>query len=68
MLFLKFWKFQKTHEQLLLKDIKKPEALSETVQKMYDLKKASVGKIHQGIRRYYLKHQQNGHSYLITLM
>ena len=49
MLFLKFWKFQKTHEQLLLKDIKKPEALSETVQKMYDLKKASVGKIHQGI-------------------
>ena len=52
-----FWKFQKIHEQLLLKNIEKLEALSETVQKIYDLKKASVGKIHKGIRRYYLKHQ-----------
>ena len=50
-----FWKFQKIHEQLLLKDIEKLEALSETVQKIHDLKKASVGKIHKGISRYYLK-------------
>ena len=39
-----FWKFQKIHEQLFLKDKEKFEALSETVQKVYDLKKASVGK------------------------
>ena len=41
-----FRKFQKIHEQLLLKDIEKLEALPETVQKIYDLKKASVRKIH----------------------
>ena len=52
-----FWKFQKIHEQLFLKDKEKFEALSETVQKIYDLKKASVGKIHGGIRRYYPKYQ-----------
>ena len=34
-----FWKFQKIHEQLLLKDIEMFEALFETVQKIYDLKK-----------------------------
>ena len=39
------------------KDKEKFEALSETVQKIYDLKKASVGKIHRGIRRYYPKYQ-----------
>ena len=36
-----FWKFQKIHEQLFLKDKEKLKALSEAVQKMYDLKKAS---------------------------
>ena len=38
-------------------DVEKFEALSETVQKIYDLKKASAEKIHKGIRRYYLKNQ-----------
>ena len=46
-----FWKFQKIHEQLLLKDIEKLETLPETVQEIYDLEKKSVGKIHKGIRR-----------------
>ena len=48
-----FWKFQEIHEQLFLKDKEKLEALSETVQKIHDLKKASVRKIHA----YYPKHQ-----------
>ena len=52
-----FWKFHKIHEQLFFKDKERLEALSETVQKNHDLKKASVGKIHSGIRRYYPKHQ-----------
>ena len=51
-----FWKFQKIHEQLFLKDKEKLEALPEMVQNIHDLKKASVGKIHSGIRRY-PKHQ-----------
>ena len=38
-----FWKFQKIHEQLLLKAVKKLEALSETIRKIHDLKKASAG-------------------------
>ena len=33
------------------------DALSGTVQKVHDLKKASVGKIHGGIRIYCPKHQ-----------
>ena len=45
-----FWKFQKIHEQLLFKDMEKLEALSEMVQKVYDLKKESLGKIHKGIQ------------------
>ena len=36
---------EKYHEQLLLKAIKKFEALPETVGKIHDLKKTSVGKI-----------------------
>ena len=38
-----FWKFQKIHEQLLLKAVKKLEALSEMIRKIHDLKKASAG-------------------------
>ena len=42
--FLEFFrKFQKIHEQLLLKAVKMFEALSETIQKIHDLKKASAG-------------------------
>ena len=48
-----FSKSQKILEQLLLEDKGKLEALSETVQKIHNLKEASVGKIH----RYYPKHQ-----------
>ena len=36
---------EKCHEQLLLRAIKKLEALPETVGKIHDLKKTSVGKI-----------------------
>ena len=52
-----FGELQKIDEQLLLKEIEKLEALSEIVQKIYDLKKTSVAKIHRGICRYYQKHQ-----------
>ena len=53
-----FWKFQKIHEQPFLKDKERlQEAPSGTVQKIFDLKKESLGKIHSGIRRCYPKHQ-----------
>ena len=45
-----------------------PEALSETITKIHDIKKAFVKKFHRGIRRYYPKHRWSGLFYLITLM
>ena len=44
------------------------DALSETVRKIHDLKKASAGKMHRAILSYCLKHQYNGLFYLIPLM
>ena len=44
------------------------EALPETIRKTHDLKKASMGIIYSGIRRYYPKYQQKGLFNLITLM
>ena len=41
---------------------------SKAIQKIHDLKKASVGKFHRGIRRYYSKYRYNGLFYLIALM
>ena len=37
-----FFGNSENHEQLLLKPVKKLEALSETIRKIYDLKKASA--------------------------
>ena len=37
-----FLEIPENHEQLLLKPVKKLEGLSETIRKIYDLKKASA--------------------------
>ena len=44
-------------------DISNLKALSETVRKIHDLKKAFLGKSYSGIHIYYPKHRYNDHIY-----